>query len=190
MNKNDMRVIRTRRNIKRAFSELIRKKPLEKITVTEIASLAEINKGTFYLHYADIYELYREFLREHIEETADSIPFYADFFDAPEQFVRQFIVIVQGSTPLGKMSDVVLDRKNRNVPQLISDAFRKRLYALDRIEPNPENDVKLDAILFSMTVLIMKYGDENTEEIIKVMTQNIRDNFPPGSTAGKIGRRA
>ena len=94
MNKKDLRVIKTKRNIKKAFSDLMQKKPLEKITVTEIASLAEINKGTFYLHYADIYELYDEYLSEFIEQSADSIDFYDDFFDAPEQFVRNFFMFI------------------------------------------------------------------------------------------------
>ena len=47
----DLRIQKTRAAIKSAFLELRRKKPIEKITVTELAKLAEINKATFYLHY-------------------------------------------------------------------------------------------------------------------------------------------
>lgn len=53
----DLRIQKTRAAIKSAFLELRRKKPIEKITVTELAKLAEINKATFYLHYSDIYSL-------------------------------------------------------------------------------------------------------------------------------------
>ena len=49
--KEDLRVRKTKRNIKHALAQLLQTKPLNKITVTEIAKTAEINKGTFYLHY-------------------------------------------------------------------------------------------------------------------------------------------
>ena len=43
----DLRIKKTKRAIRTAFYELIKEKPLEKITVTEIAARAEINKATF-----------------------------------------------------------------------------------------------------------------------------------------------
>ena len=46
--KSDLRTAKTVRSIKSAFLELISKKPLGKITVTELAARAEISKGTFY----------------------------------------------------------------------------------------------------------------------------------------------
>ena len=58
--KSDLRVTKTRRPIKAAFLELVQTKPGQKITVTELAKRAEISKGTFYLHYLDIYNLYNQ----------------------------------------------------------------------------------------------------------------------------------
>ena len=40
--KTDLRIIKTRRSIKEAFMELILMKPVNKITVTELAERAEI----------------------------------------------------------------------------------------------------------------------------------------------------
>ena len=62
MNTRDLRVIKTQRAIHDAFLSLLRTKPLAKISVTELARIAEINKGTFYLHYRDIYDLYHALL--------------------------------------------------------------------------------------------------------------------------------
>ena len=53
----DLRVQRTRMNIRDAFIELRSRKPIEKITVKELAEAAFINKATFYQHYADLYDL-------------------------------------------------------------------------------------------------------------------------------------
>ena len=53
----DLRVQRTRMNIRDAFIELRSRKPSEKITVKELAEAAFINKATFYQHYSDLYDL-------------------------------------------------------------------------------------------------------------------------------------
>ncbi|MEA4987450.1 MAG: TetR/AcrR family transcriptional regulator [Anaerovorax sp.] len=50
-NSTDLRVIKNKKHIKEAFLELIQKCDYEKITVTELAEKAMINRKTFYLHY-------------------------------------------------------------------------------------------------------------------------------------------
>ena len=45
--------IRSRRLIKEAFTELMEEKEIDKITVTDIVKKADINRGTFYAHYAN-----------------------------------------------------------------------------------------------------------------------------------------
>ena len=46
--------IRSRQMIQTAFQELLREKPFEKITVTDIVNRADINRSTFYAHYPDV----------------------------------------------------------------------------------------------------------------------------------------
>lgn len=46
--------VRSRRLINEALAELIKEKPVDKITVTDIVKRADINRGTFYAHYADV----------------------------------------------------------------------------------------------------------------------------------------
>lgn len=70
----DLREKKTKRNIKNAFLELRAKKPLERISVKELAELAEISKATFYLHYHDIYDLSDQLQKELLENVLDSIP--------------------------------------------------------------------------------------------------------------------
>lgn len=55
--KTDARVRYTQHIIQDVFLNLLKEKPLNKITVKEICTLAEINRGTFYKHYADVYDL-------------------------------------------------------------------------------------------------------------------------------------
>ena len=53
----DRRSARTKKALKSAMLELLDKKEISKITVSELAQMADIGRGTFYLHYADPYDL-------------------------------------------------------------------------------------------------------------------------------------
>ncbi len=57
--KEDRRVRYTKQAIRDGFLRLLAEKPIEKISVTEICREADINRGTFYAHYSDPYELKR-----------------------------------------------------------------------------------------------------------------------------------
>lgn len=57
MNSIDARVRYTRMIIEKSFLELLRDKPVAKITVSELCVKAQINRATFYKHYQDIPQL-------------------------------------------------------------------------------------------------------------------------------------
>lgn len=56
----DKRIIKTKSSIRSVFLTLRDRTRLEKIRVTDICSLAEINKTTFYKYYNDIFDLNNE----------------------------------------------------------------------------------------------------------------------------------
>ena len=53
----DSRVRRTKRLLRQGLTELLQEKSIKKITVRELSERVDINRGTFYLHYKDIYDL-------------------------------------------------------------------------------------------------------------------------------------
>ena len=53
----DIRVRYTKETIEKVFISLLQKKPVEKMTVTEICKLAGINRSTFYKYYMDCYDV-------------------------------------------------------------------------------------------------------------------------------------
>ncbi len=57
MNIHDARARYTREIIRQHFLELLKEKPVAKITVTELCGVCQINRATFYRHYQDIYHL-------------------------------------------------------------------------------------------------------------------------------------
>lgn len=56
-NKTDRRIVRTKKDIKETFISLLEEKGFEKISVSDLTEHANINRGTFYLHYQDKYDL-------------------------------------------------------------------------------------------------------------------------------------
>ena len=65
----DHRVRVTKMLIRRAFTDLLRRKPIQSITVKELCQEAGINRGTFYAHYTDLYDLLRGMEEEMMEDV-------------------------------------------------------------------------------------------------------------------------
>lgn len=72
MSHADLRVTKTKEALRKSLIELLNEKPLESISITEICRKAKINRGTFYLHYAQIENLFEEYFKEIMEDLAES----------------------------------------------------------------------------------------------------------------------
>ena len=53
----DRRVRKTKRQLRLALMKLMADKSIKDISVRELAAIADINRGTFYIHYKDVYDL-------------------------------------------------------------------------------------------------------------------------------------
>ena len=70
----------TRRILEDGLIELMKDRPFEKITVTQLCAHTDINRSTFYMHYEDIYALLcaieedvLAWQRKVVEELADKL---------------------------------------------------------------------------------------------------------------------
>lgn len=71
--KIDNRIRRTKRLLREGITQLLSVKSINKISVRELTDLVEINRGTFYLHYKDIYDLVDQLENELCSEFEDMI---------------------------------------------------------------------------------------------------------------------
>ena len=76
MNTTDRRVKRTKKLLADALAALMKQKPLKSITVRELTELADLNRGTFYLHFKDVYDLAEQIENEIFDRLNEII---ADF---------------------------------------------------------------------------------------------------------------
>ena len=67
----DRRVRKTKNQLRQGLARLMLEKSLKEITVKELTDLVDMNRGTFYLHYRDIYDLYAQ-----IEAELPAAPFF------------------------------------------------------------------------------------------------------------------
>lgn len=69
--KPDRRILKTKRAIYEALVELMQKKKLNSITVTELAAAANINRKTFYTYYSTVNDVLDEVINELISSLKD-----------------------------------------------------------------------------------------------------------------------
>ena len=178
MNEQDRRVIKTRESIEKAFLELLGTKPLDKITVVELARAARIHKSTFYLHYLDIPDLYAKTLQGTLRKPLPAAEFFPDLFDAPERFVHELVRIVTGNLP---NVDLLMQEKSRYlVLDAVADMLRDKVYETGRLERNRENDLRLDMLFGALLVCLPRY-DTSRDAIEACAASMIRALFPAGS---------
>lgn len=74
--KEDRRIRRTRRLLKKELAELMSEKDFKDITVKDITERADLNRGTFYLHYTDTYDLLEKLENETLQDFQSMIDAY------------------------------------------------------------------------------------------------------------------
>ncbi|MFP5115523.1 TetR/AcrR family transcriptional regulator [Bacillaceae bacterium C204] len=72
MLQTDLRIVKTKEALHNALLELLKEKSLEIISISEICRKARVNRGTFYLHYAQIEDLFEEYFKEITADLARS----------------------------------------------------------------------------------------------------------------------
>lgn len=60
--KQDLRIVKTRKNLYESLLYLLKEKTFEQIKVSDICEKAMINRSTFYAHYNDKYELFADLI--------------------------------------------------------------------------------------------------------------------------------
>ena len=94
--------IRSRRFIRQAFMDLLKEKKFEKITVTDIVNRADINRSTFYAHYADVRGLVEEIRSEAVERAMAVVKEmdFRELLHSPAPFLRKLVEIANENREL------------------------------------------------------------------------------------------
>ena len=130
MKKQDLRIIRTDRRIRETFLQLIDEVGFDAVTIKLLTDRAEVNRGTFYHHYADKYELLEQMTNEifeKIEATFErEIPFVLinKTEDSPYRRIIPFLIFLYENRTLMRIllsptSDGMFRKRVRDYMQQI-----------------------------------------------------------------------
>lgn len=130
------RVQMTKKMIKDAFLELLEQYPSEKISVTDICKVADVNRSTFYMYYQDTV-----LLRQEIEnDVLEQIPVLSDMPDtitSDKQFVdilEKFFSYIQENQRMFRI--LILQSDNRKFNKRLIETVLEKYQAEFMIE-NP-----------------------------------------------------
>lgn len=133
--KNNRRTQMTRALLRTALIELMQKKPFSEITIKEICAQADLNRTTFYLHYADQFALLSDVENEVYQKTLAYLQNVRPTADAPGM-IEAFLQYVKSNASLfrilffdagsdgfrSRFVQSVLNSLRVNIPLSCSDA--------------------------------------------------------------------
>ncbi len=164
----DLRERKTKKSIYNAFLELRRKKPLERMTVKELAALAEISKATFYLHYRDIYDLSEQMQEEVIQKILGSLTHPEYCLTDSKALTEELFCAFHGEQSLmetlfsGSQSQVLPMRLERELLSFI----KKRRPHIDR-----RTEMLFSYTIYGSYAVYQKYHKEcDLQEIISLVS--------------------
>lgn len=104
-NSIDRRIRKTKRVLKESLSNLLLQKNLNDITVQELVNLADVNRGTFYLHYRDIYDMLSQIEAEMLDDLENiSMLFPAALLkDSPKPYISAMLEYIADNQTFCKM---------------------------------------------------------------------------------------
>ena len=126
--KDNRRTLVTKNLLKESLLELLKDKPLEKITVTEIAKRADINRGTFYLHYDSPKGLFADTENELMDEIK---PLINGFLQQPsDDFLPNVLNLIKKNPVATQL--ILEDSENNHVLSTLIEPFREQTQSIIR----------------------------------------------------------
>ena len=129
--KMDRRTVYTRKVIMDSYIQLLKEKPKEKIRITEICKLADINRCTFYLHFEDItavsaaieeelFEKFKKHVKTQNSKSKDRLSLSDNFIDTMlhDETYRTLMSLSSSSWGLSEsMQEFYLNEMKSSLPQ-------------------------------------------------------------------------
>ena len=151
MEKEDQRIRLTKRLLKEKLIELLDKKRIDKISVTELCKQAEINRSTFYQHYSTpkdvLLDIEREFSREAVASLRRINP-----GSTLEERLTQICAFIYQNAAMQKI--ILKNTSDSDVAQVFSDSG----FHIWDISDYLCNDQDMDEISRNLASVFINYG--------------------------------
>ncbi len=182
----DRRTRYSKRMIRESLYELMKEKPINKISVTEICKKADVNRSTFYSYYTDIYDLHQKITEEffsvqksvikHIREALRNKTALSEFtYDDFHEIIYYYLKTVQSNTDLYKFIF------NQNANNSVHANFAKITYHTIKdvlnplIEENRAEELRkaFTFVAGGTTALIMTWVEKDCDISAEILSEHI-----------------
>lgn len=169
---SDLRTIKTKKSIEEAFLALRAKKNLEDIKVSELCTLALINKTTFYNYYCDIYELSDELEKKYLQQCFFGFNGYDCLFKNTEQFIKGIYYSFNSNKTLQILF-------NNRINMLVD---KTQNYLLEFYKKEINNDEKKMCVIFIIqgAFILLNYKSKEEEKLnllVEIASSIIKQKF-------------
>ena len=165
---DDRRVRRTRAQLRRALTQLLAEKELRSITVRELTDRADVNRGTFYAHYRDIYDLMEHLENEFFTELHQRLSRYTpqqlrgDLVPALEDVLR---LVSENRDLLPSLLDArSADRFFARLSEVIFDMYRRQWGLVYSLGDGAEVNYCLSFVVSGMMGLVRAWARQGFQE--------------------------
>ena len=162
MRKRPEQTEKTENDLKQAFWKLYAEKPIEQITVSEVAQLAGYNRGTFYLHFQDIYDVLGTIEQDLLQQMSSCVETCMQRLDAGDEPIdcmqgvldfytgqRDYIVVL-----LGPHGDPAFTAQLKS---LLKPLWRTYVLHKEPDESEQETDLVLEYTLSGALFMISRW---------------------------------
>ena len=167
--------LKTKKLIKNTFAELVSEKgELQKITVTELVSRADITRGTFYTHYDNIDEVAKDIQNELLDilmvdtEELKSLEDINHYFDKVINHLKEnelfYSMFLSSNEPL-------------LFTQRLSKIMNKKLDGYFHSKQHPDISLTMSFFIDGCINLVIKYFKKNIDTNLDEINKCIKNLF-------------
>ena len=179
--KEDRRVRRTKKLLTQALTQLLQQKQVNEITVKELTDLADMNRGTFYLYYKDIFDMLEK-IEDELFENLNGIIDLPENTEVSEQarpLLRDLFTFIEDNQEMCRV--LLSPNGDMNFLHRLNEVMRERcLHLYKSAEPKgsvDEFDYHYSFIVFGCAVIIRSWVNrgcpESSEEMADLTSRMI-----------------
>ncbi|WP_139891846.1 TetR/AcrR family transcriptional regulator [Bacillus sp. D386] len=173
---------KTKQLIQMSFLQILENKPFEQITIGDITKTAQINRGTFYLHYQDKFDLLDQIeqqlfrdLGNHIDELQSRYSSIHTFENGQEQIAASLFSSIKMHAPILKI--FLSDHGRAGFHIRFRDAFS------EKVRLNLEKNDSINARLKAPMEYFLSFITSAFLGLVEQWVQNGLDKTPEEMTA-------
>lgn len=143
--KNDLRVIKTKKLLYNTLEELMKEHSFEEIKVSDICTHALVNRSTFYAHYSDKYELLSEYIKTVKESIINELSKNGSENHTKDYYMDMLKLLLDYIEV--KKSDyaaILVNNKNSIVTDILYDAINRDI--IKQIDMMNKNDIPSEIV--------------------------------------------